>query len=183
MRRGGPAGRAGVRSVLLGLLLLPLVAGCGLTHLHDLNFRVDDRLHFTSPADRALVKQPFTVSWTMDDFRVAASGSEPPSDDAGYFLVFVDRAPIKPGETLDAVAKGDLYCEQDPKCPDLAYLRDRGVYPTTSTKIRLKQVSNIAGSHEGTQLHTITVVLMDTADRRIRESAWELDVRMHKVGY
>ena len=179
MRRGGPAGRAGLA---LCAVLLPLLSGCGLTHVQDLNFRVDDRLHFTSPADRALVGRPLTVTWTMDDFRIAASGSEPPSEDAGYFLVFVDREPIKPGQSIDAIASGDQFCQQDPKCPDTAYLRDRNVFPTTSTHLRLKQITNIQGSREDIQLHTITVVLMDTADRRIRESAWELDVRMHKVG-
>ena len=99
-------------------------SGCGLTHLHDLNFRVDDRLHFTSPADRSSVHQPFMVSWTIHAFTVVAPDSAAPSRDAGYFAVFVDRPPIKPDQTLNAVGHGDPTCEQDPSCPDTSYLRD-----------------------------------------------------------
>lgn len=181
MRRGGP-GRAGVRALLQAVAVAPLLAGCGLTHLADLNFRVDDRLHFTSPADRALVPHSFTVTWTIDDFRVAAPHSEPPSRDAGYFAVFVDRAPVRPGQTLDAVASDDPTCEQDPTCPDRAYLRDRQVYVTTDPSVRLRQVPDQAAK-EDTQLHAVTVVLLDTSGRRIGESAWELDVRIRKVGF
>jgi hypothetical protein len=174
-------GRAVWRSAGLAALLVGLVSGCGLTHLQDLRFRVDDRLHFTSPPDRSLVRQPFTVSWTIDDFRIAAEGSEPPSRDAGYFAVFVDKAPVKPGQTLDVVANDDPACQADPGCPDKSDLRDRRVYPTTNTHLRLNLIPDVAGRDE-VQLHVVTVVLMDTAGHRIGESAWELDVRMHRVG-
>ena len=182
MRPRGPAGRWRLRALLPALLLVPVLAGCGLTHLDDLNFRVDDRLHFTAPADRALVKVPLTVSWTIHDFRIAAPGSEPPSRNAGYFAVFVDRAPVRPGQTLDVVAEGDTYCEQEPHCPDKTYLNENQVYPTTETHFRLVQAPKVPGK-EDVQLHAITVVLMDTAGHRIGESAWELDVRMRRVGY
>ena len=177
MRRARAAGR----SAALLAMLAGLLSGCGLTHLEDLNFRVDDRLTFTGPKDRALLKQPFTVSWTMRDFRIAAKGSEPPSDDAGYFAVFVDQAPVKPRATLDDVAKGDTYCENDPKCPDQAYLAEHYVYATTHTSIRLRGIPNVSG-HDDVQLHSVTVVLMDTSGHRIGESAWERDVRMRRVG-
>ena len=173
--------RAVWRSAGLAAVLVAALTGCGLTRLHDLNFRVDDRLHFTAPEDRALLKQPFTVSWAMRDFRIAAEGSEPPSEDAGYFAVFVDQPPVKPRATLDDVAHGDTYCENDPKCPDKAYLREHYVYATTHSSIRLSGIPNVAG-HDDVQLHSITVVLMDTSGHRIGESAWELDVRMRRVG-
>ena len=167
----------------LALLVVTLVtaSGCGLTHLSDLNFRVDNRLHFDSPKDRSLVRAPVTLSWTMRDFTVAAPGSAAPSHDAGYFVVFVDRAPIKPGEMLTAVGKGDPTCANDPKCPDATYLHDHRVYPTTQNQLRLDQVTDIAGDREKVQLHTFMVILVDTAGRRIGESAWELDLRMHRV--
>src|SRR4051794_25673398 len=102
-----------------GLILL---TGCGLTHVQDLSFRIDRRLHFTSPANLAKLHQPVTVRWTMHDFRVAAEGSETPSPDAGYFGVFVDRAPVEPGQTMRAVASGDDICLSNPHCPDVDYL-------------------------------------------------------------
>jgi len=170
------------RSLTTAVLASVLLGGCGLTHLQDLNFRVDDRLHFLSPEPRALVHPPLTVRWTMDDFTIVRPGSAPPSRDAGYFAVFVDRAPIHPGETLDAVGKGDPVCDPDPKCPDTQYLHDHGVYPTTAMQLRLPHVIDLRGNREKVQLHTITVVLLDTAGRRIGESAWELDVRIPRIG-
>jgi len=157
-------------------------SGCGLTHLQDLNFRVDKRLHFTTPEDRSTQTRPLTVSWTMKDFRIAAKGSEAPSRDAGYFAVFVDRAPIKPEQTMRSLASNDQTCQADPKCPNRDYLEGLGVYETTATTIRLKQIANVIGDKERLQHHHITVVLMDTAGHRIGESAWDLDVRLPRLG-
>jgi hypothetical protein len=161
--------------------MLPL-AGCGLTHLNELNFRVDNRLHFLAPKDRAKVHAPVTLSWTIRGFRVAPLGSEPASHDAGYFAVFVDRQPIQPGQTMKAVASGDRFCKRDPKCPDTSYLNDRGVYTTTASSIRLDTIANLNGNNDKVQLHTFVIVLMDTAGHRIGESAWERDLRLPRTG-
>ncbi|HET7310853.1 MAG TPA: hypothetical protein VFJ17_05965 [Mycobacteriales bacterium] len=169
------------RRLALLVAVAAATSSCGLTHLSDLNFRVDDRLHFVSPKARSVVHAPLTVAWTIHDFTLAAPGSAAPTKDAGYFAVFVDRAPIRPGETLKAIGKGDLTCENDPKCPDTTYLNDHRVYVTTTTQVRLPLISDIVGDRERLQMHSITVVLLDTAGHRIGESAWELDVRMHRV--
>lgn len=172
------------RTVLVAVLLAALsLTGCGLTHLQDLNFRVDTRLHFVSPKDRSTVSRPLTVTWTMRDFRIAAPGSEPPSRDAGYFAVFVDKTPIKPGQTMRSLVTDDRACQLNPKCPGPAYLRGLGVYITTGTSLRLTQIANINNDNESLQHHYITVVLMDTSGHRIGESAWELDVRLPKIGF
>ena len=163
------------------LAVLPL-AGCGLTHLQDLNFRVDDRLHFLSPKDRSTVARTFTVSWSMRDFTVAAAGTAPPSRDAGYFAVFVDRTPVRPGQTMKSLFSNDLSCKYDPKCPDRSRLADLGVYTTTNTSLRITQIGNVVGDKEALQHHAITVVLMDTDGHRIGESAWELDLRIPRTG-
>ena len=177
MRRG----RRALPSVILALSAVLLLAGCGITHMQNLSFRVDKRLHFTAPKARSKAHQPLTVSWTMRDFRVAALGSEPPSRDAGYFAVFVDSAPVKPGQTLRAVAAGDPSCERNPKCPDNGYLAAHGVFVTTVTSLHLPLIPNVAGTAK-VQQHAITVVLMNTAGHRIGESAWELDFRLPRVG-
>ena len=185
MRRAPTRGRRSIgapwRRLALLAALSGILSGCGLTHLNDLNFRVDDRLHFVTPKDRALLHSPVTVSWTIHDFTIAAPGSAPPSRDAGYFAVFLDRAPIHPGETLTAIGKGDPTCANDPKCPDKTYLNDHHVFVTTKTQLRLDQITDIAGDHEKIQMHAVTVVLLDTAGHRIGESAWELDFRMRRV--
>ena len=159
-----------------------VLAGCGLTRLDEVNFRVDDRLEFVGPEARSTVRAPLTVAWTMDDFRIAAEGSEPPSDEAGYFAIFVDQTPVKPGHTLADVAEGDDLCEGKPGCPDKTYLADHDVYTTTGTSIEIPAIPDITGSEEELQLHTITIVLMDSSGHRIGESAWQLDLRMPKVG-
>jgi hypothetical protein len=169
------------RRVALLVAVASMASGCGLAHLSDLNFRVDNRLHFLTPKARSLVHQPITVAWTIGDFTVAAPGSAPPTRDAGYFAVFLDRAPIKPGQTLKAIASGDPTCERDPKCPDKTYLSDHKVFTTTQTHLRIGLITDIPGDHETVQMHSVTVVLLDTAGHRIGESAWELDFRMHRV--
>jgi hypothetical protein len=177
MRRGP----AGVGRGLLAAGLAIVVSGCGLTQLENLNFRVDDRLHITAPQARALVRQPITVTWTIDDFTIQAPGSAPPDRDAGYFALFVDRPPVKPGQTLDAIASGDRPCQIDPKCPDASSLRDHDVYTTTKTSLRIPLIPNGVDDDEILR-HSITIVLLDTSGRRIGESAWQVDVRTRRIG-
>jgi hypothetical protein len=184
VRGRAPTRRVQSASCRLGLAaaVVASVSGCGLAHLQDLNFRVDDRLHFVSPDARTTVQQPLSVSWAMSDFTVAAPGSAPASRDAGFFGVFVDRAPIHPGETLKAVGHGDPVCDRDAKCPDKAYLNSHYVFTTTATHLQLPRIPDLRGVKEKLQLHSITVVLLDTDGRRIGESAWQLDVRIPKAG-
>ena len=167
--------------VAVAALSLATISGCGLTHLQDLNFRVDNRLHFTAPKDRSLAHQPITLRWRMDNFRIAAKGSEPPSRGAGYFAIFVDHTPIKPGQTMKAVASDDHYCQRTPSCPNADYLTRHEVYTTTSTVLTIPLVTPVSGNKEKVQTHTFIVVLMDTSGHRIGESAWELDLRIRKV--
>jgi hypothetical protein len=181
MGRHAPA-RPRLKRAALALAGVVLLSGCGITHLQDLSFRVDNRLHFTAPKARSKTHQPVLVAWTIRDFRVAAPGSEPPSRDAGYFALFVDRTPIKPGQTMHAVASGDPSCKRDPKCPNAAYLAQHEIYTTTDLSMTLPQIPNVLGDKEKVQHHTVTVVLMDTSGHRIGESAWQLDFRIPKVG-
>jgi hypothetical protein len=159
-----------------------LGSGCGLTHLQDLSFRVDNRLHFLSPKDRSKVARPVTIRWTMRGFTIEPRGSAPPSRSAGYFAVFVDQAPVKPGQTMKAVASGDRFCQRTPTCPDTSYLNLRQIYTTTATSLTLPDVFPIASDRDHVQLHHITIVLMNTAGHRIGESHWELDLRIPKIG-
>lgn len=155
----------------MSLALLSALSLTGCTDYSKLLYTKDDRLDFTAPANRELVKTPLSVSWTIDDFTVVKPGIAAPADDAGYFAVFVDRAPIEPGHTLDDVADDDEACERDPKCPDRQYLSDRGVYTTSKTSLVLEQILPL-DNEEDIHLHEVTVVLLDSSGRRIGESAW-----------
>ena len=158
------------------------VAGCGLAHAQGLSFRVDNRLHLTAPADLKSVNQPVSVSWAITGFRVAGGGTERPSRQAGYFGVFVDRAPIAPGQTMRAVASGDHICLSDPQCPGADYLAARHVFTTTTPTVTLPRLPDVPGDAEPVQVHRVIVVLIDTGGHRIGESAWELDLRLPQAG-
>jgi hypothetical protein len=106
-------------------------------------------------------------------------GSEPPTKSAGYFSVFIDRAPIKPGRSLRSVGDTDRACVHDPSCPDAQYLADRQVYSATEPLLKLTEVQPLE-TKDGVQLHGAIVVLMDTAGRRIGEAAWRLEFRVRK---
>src|SRR2546428_524161 len=110
------------RPVLLIAALLVLLTACGVAHPSELAYRIDKRLTFTSPRPRTLVKPPLDVRWTIRDFTVQTPGSRPASEKTGYFAVFVDRAPIKPAETMRVVASKDQVCLHKPGCPDETYL-------------------------------------------------------------
>lgn len=176
MRQGSPLRAA----VALGVVVALVASGGCSLNLSQLSFRVDKRLTFVSPKSRALVTEPVRLSWTMRDFTVAAPGTAPASKDAGYFAIFVDQAPVKPGQTLKAVAKGDRSCQLDPKCPDAAYLSARQVFTTTNTSYTLDRVAALTDTGDNTQLHEVIVVLLDTSGRRIGESAWNISFKLKK---
>jgi hypothetical protein len=152
-------------ATLAAALLATTLAGCG-----NLSFRVDKRLHWQAPPARALVKLPVVVSWSMPAF---APG--------GRFAIFVDRAPIKPGQTLRAVGSNDASCKHDPTCPNADYLAQRQIYTTSSPSITLTEVSPLRTSRDRVQLHQLSVVLLDATGHRIGESAWTREFRLRRV--
>lgn len=156
-------------------------AGCA-TSLKGLEFHNDNRLKITAPHENEFVTTPFTLSWTMRDFTVAGKGAGPVQDDIGYFAVFIDRAPVKPGQSLASVSKNDPSCQHTALCTTKAYLAREQVYITTTDQVRLQSVADILGNNESTQYHTATVILIDTAGRRISESAWSVEFRMRSSG-
>jgi len=171
-----------LRLVVCAIVAVALTAGCGIAHGEGLNFRVDNRLHFLSPKDRSSAHLPLTIRWKMSDFTVAPQGSAPPSPSAGFFVVFVDRAPVRPGQSLTSVCKSDPFARGDKNCPTAAYLAGKGIYLTTADQLTLQNIPNLPGNKDKKQLHTFVVTLMDTAGRRIGESAWELDLHMPRTG-
>jgi hypothetical protein len=155
--------------------------GCA-TSLHGLEFHNDNRMKITSPHENDLVSAPFTLRWTMKDFTVAREGGGPVEDDTGYFAVFIDRAPVKPGQTLAAVSTNTPSCQHTTLCTTPAYLAGEQVYVTTNDEVRLRSVADILSNNESTQFHTATVILMNTAGERISESAWTVEFKMHSSG-
>lgn len=152
------------------LVACAAVAGCV---PQGLAFRVDDRLTFVSPEDRATVSLPVTLDWEIRDFDVVDPGSAP-REDAGYFAVFVDRSPMPPTEPLSWVARDDTSCREDDGCPDEDYLNARGIYTTTETELVLEQVPRTTDDEDRKERHRAVVVLLDGDGHRIGESAFEI---------
>jgi hypothetical protein len=57
-------------------------------------------------------------------------------------------------------------------------LAQRGVYATRATSIVLQVVAPLLPSHDKIQVHTLTVILLDSSGRRIGESAWYLEFKL-----
>ncbi len=154
-------------ALVLSLVSVVATTGCQVSRLQ---FRNDDRLQFSAPASRALVKAPLTVSWEMTDFTPSGlDGSS--SNRSGAFAVFVDRAPMPVGKDLKWLARSDSGCKRDPRCPDATYLADRGVYLTTDQTLTIPTLP-AAGDGVGDEQHYVNVVLVDGTGHRIGESAW-----------
>ena len=118
----------------------------------------------------------------MRDFTRVRPGRGEPSRSRGYFAIFVDRPPVAPGKTLRAVADRDTSCLRTPGCPDASYLADRQIYTTAGDRFVLDRVADFVDNREKEQLHEVTVVLLDSAGRRIGESAWYLEFWLPRAG-
>ena len=138
-----------------------------------LAFRVDERLTFQSPQDRATVRLPVTLDWDIRDFEITPPGSGEPRPDAGYFAVFIDSSPMPPGETLRWIARKDNSCRPADGCPDEQYLAARGIYTTTETALTLDQLP-LGDDEDRRERHRATIVLLDASGTRIGESAFEI---------
>ena len=171
MRRRGR--RATVLAV--GLATALATSACDLSQLGNLEFSKDNRLSFTAPAARTLVKLPLTVDWRM-------SGFTPSGEDGthgrttGVYGVFVDRAPVAVGKNLRSVADGDAGCDPASGCPDTAYFQAKGIYLTTKPSITLTELPPAPNS-AGDEQHQVTVILLDGSGVRRSESAWHVNFR------
>jgi len=166
MRRASSAGVA-----------LIMILTCSACVPAGLAFRADKRLTITTPKDEAEITLPVTIRWRMKDFDVVEPGTEVRKD-AGYFAVFVDKAPLSPGENVRSVGAGDTSCDRAAGCPDAKYLADRDIYITTDTQLVLTELPERTG--KGRQRHKATIVLLDGSGSRIGESAFKVDFEVRQ---
>ena len=141
------------------------------------SFRLDNRVSIVAPVDRQEVSLPVTLRWTVEDFDVVRPGGQV-REDAGYFAVFVDRAPMPPGEDLAWLARKDKSCRPSDGCPDEEYFSRLGVYTTSDTEFVIDQVQSRGGNRR--DRHTATIVLLDAGGRRIGESAFKVSFDVEK---
>jgi hypothetical protein len=170
MTHSATVSRPFVLSSLVGLALLASSCATG-----GLAFVQDKRLEITAPRGHDKVTLPVTVRWRVTDFRV--TGKDGRSErDAGYFGVFVDRAPVPPGKTLAWIARDDKRCLATTGCPDESYFTDRHAYVTNDTSFTFRQLPD-QSTYRGHEIHDVTIVLFDGTGHRIGESAWVVTLR------
>jgi len=150
--------------------------GCGFS---GLNFVQDDRLEIVHPTDRAKIRFPLTVRWRVTGFEVTGPDGSP-GDDAGYFGLYIDRAPQAPGETQVDLVREDPGCQIDPECPGPAYLARQNIHSTDQTSFTIEEIPDPTPQdrRRGRRFHDITIVLLNGRGERIGESAYSVRVEV-----
>ena len=161
-------------SALVGIALT--FPACSLS---GLNFKQDDRLTIVAPEERAKIRFPLTVRWRVSDFEITGrDGSRRP--DAGYFGVYIDRAPQAPGETQVDLVRDDPSCRIAPDCPSPEYLARMGIHSTDETSFTIDNIADTrpADQRSRRRFHEVTIVLLDGRGERIGESAFRVRVEV-----
>lgn len=141
-------------------LCLALFAGL---QAPGLAFHAGDQLRMVHPSDAQRVTGPVVLRW-----KVSAEVARMVADRRAFFAVFVDRAPIAPGESLASLA--DDACVRAPDCPSRSWLAERNVHVTLSSAIRLPLLP-AGGSGPGGAGHEAVVVLLRADGVRLGEQA------------
>lgn len=149
------------RLIALVFVVGLMSGGCA---VRGLAFDNDHRLAFVTPKSRETVDLPVTIRWRAPEI-------ERDDVDGPFFAVFVDRDPVRPGQSLRAVA--DDVCKRTKGCPDAAYLRDRFVFVTSQEAVTLTALPLRSGTRTGgRQTHEVVVILVDKQGKRIGETAF-----------
>ena len=153
----------------LAVLLLLTASAAGACGTGGLKFRKDDRVDITAPRDRVRVVAPVDVRWTTKGLVLGEAGGP------AQFAVFVDRAPIRPGQSMTAL--GDDSCRRTAGCPDEAYLAERFIYLTRKTSLTVDTLpaKSTANRTSAKDTHDVTIVLVDADGRRHGESSWSVE--------
>ncbi len=162
--------RGPASTIAVAVSLALLVTGCG---VRGLNFSDDRRLEFLAPSDRAEVRLPVTVAWTVHDFELTgADGSN--RRDAGSFGVYVDRTPQPPGQRQTWLVRNDSACKRDRSvCGEQDFLSQRDIHSTTETMFVIERLPLPTGdAQRRREFHEVTIVLLNGRGERIGESAF-----------
>ena len=134
-------------------------------------FAKDARVKFVAPRDGAAVTTPVHLRWV---------GDGAPRRDLTY-AVFVDALPVHPGQNLRALAGPQ--CARVRSCIDLAWLNRHFVFVTNQPSLDLDTLPILGTAKGERDIHTATIVLVDSDWRRSGESSWTVsfDVRHRRA--
>lgn len=160
------------------VLVIALFPGCA---TRGLNFVQDKRVTITSPGDRALVKPPVTIQWRARNFQVTGKDGKR-RNDAGYFGIYVDRAPQPPGRTQEWIVREDQVCNTTPGCPNQAYLAGLNIHGTNETAFTIERLVDIRPEtqKDRREFHEVTIVLLNGKGERIGESAFSVEFELDR---
>jgi len=144
------------RIAVVALVVAITMNGCTLQG----DFRLDERLQIMAPGDRQTVTLPLRVRWRFDN-----------ESEAARFGVFIDRAPVRVGENIDALARNDRDCTSRPGCPDESWFQAQGVFVTTKAGLRIDTLGIPFDARGARELHQLTIVILDAQARRVGETA------------
>jgi hypothetical protein len=138
----------------------------GCATFSDVAFVRDDRVKAVEPKDFATVATPVQFAWKGH----LRAGEQ--------YAVFVDRAPIRPGQEIVAVT--DDACRRRPGCPTADELAPLGVYVVRAPRLKLLAFP-VSGNDRRTT-HEITIVIVDGSGRRTDEAAETVILREGSAG-
>jgi hypothetical protein len=84
---------------------------------------------------------------------------------------------MAPGSTLRDLA--GRVCKDQTECPSAAYLAGLGVYLTSSREVTISSLPELSGTNlrEPHSVHTVSIVLINAAGRRINATSWQSEFR------
>jgi hypothetical protein len=138
------------------LAALATSSGCATS---GLSFFIDDRVAITSPSESDEVVLPLEIAWQARDVD-------------GYFAVFLDRSPMRPGRDLVSLVASSDPCRSAEVCPDATWLAEHDVYVTDQTSLTIATLPDRRANNRAADRHTLTIVLLDENGRRMGESAF-----------
>jgi len=147
---------SGLRRVALVLLLALVTPACA---VNGLSFFQDYQLDIIQPDENAEVSLPLTVRWEADKRD-------------GYFAVFLDRSPLRPGKPLLSLVPSDDPCLKQEVCPDSAWLAEHNVYVTDKNEIAVELLVDKRENNRSKDRHDMTIVLLDPTGRRVGETVF-----------
>ena len=135
------------RTVACLVLLSALASGC----TDGLSFRQDERLKIVSPLDGELVGEPVLVEWQM----------KPRPASVKKFLVFVDRAPQPPGQSVEHFKPDDR----------------SNIYESSTNSVEIAAFESAAtGPKNRRNRHRVLIIPLDALGRRIGEASDHVEI-------
>jgi hypothetical protein len=121
-------------------------------------FTSGDQFRVLAPQSEARASLPLSIRWRAPKL---------PAGDS--FALFVDRAPMRPGNTLRSLM--DKSCKRTPGCPDESTLEGNNIYITTQTSLQLTSLGKTGIRDRGTgkEIHSLRIVEVNGTGHRVGE--------------